>query len=333
MIDAENLPVQNNNLPIYGLNNLKEDILIFSDSVECPVKGCLNKVERQRQSFKRETRFQCPTHAIFISPSTFEYNTAHQNSLWTDLHDIELLNTILIYKRESRMGRDNSEDALTWNVFRFLHRTNTLSSFLGNLSNKDIRNPELILWSYSPNEKAQFKLLNKARLEFGESISRGSEPDIIILSGKVLYFIEAKLSAKNETTPSESNNRKAYETGGNNLFSKIFRSDYETIAITEKRYELMRYWLLGNWMAIQAGLDFEFYSLVLDSREQTVAADFDKLIVETNNRKFSRLTWEKIYSFISGLPNSHEKTIIIEYFRNKTIGYDSNGHIVKAFNL
>jgi len=318
---------------MYGLKELKPAIKIEENSVECPVKDCSIIVERQRQSFKRDQKYLCPIHKIYISPTTFEYETEQDNLLWLDHTDRQLYNEILKVKRESRIARDNSEDALTWNVMRFLDRQNLLPDFLSHISKKEIKNTELILWSYSPKEDSDWSLLNKARLEFGETIARGSEPDIIILSDKVLYFIEAKLTAKNETNPSDLNNRKKYETGGNNLFQRIFRSDYETVAIKEERYELMRYWLLGNWMAEQLGIDFELYSLVLQSQEQEIETEFDKHIIETPGRKFSRMSWEQIYYFVKSLPESREKQKMTEYFENKTIGYNFEGKIIKAFNI
>lgn len=204
---------------------------------------------------------------------------------------------------------------------------------MSQLSNKEIKDTELILWSYSPKEKSDLTLLNQARKEFGEAIARGSEPDIIIRTNKVLYFIEAKLTAKNETTPSELQNRKEYETGGDRLFQHIFKSDYETVAEKEKRYELMRFWLLGSWMAKKLSVDFEFYSLVMQSRELDIEATFGKHIIETTERQFSRLTWEQIYAFIKLLPDNKEKHIMTEYFENKTIGYNSISAIIKAFNV
>jgi hypothetical protein len=318
---------------MYGLKELKPAIKIEINSVECPIKGCSIKVERQRQSFKREQKYQCPTHKIYISPSTFEYETEKENLLWFDSSDKQLFEEIKKVKRESRIARDNSEDALTWNVMRFLDKKGLLPDFLTNLSGKQVNKAELILWSYSPNEKSDWSLLNKARVEFGETVSRGSEPDIIILTEKVLYFLEAKLTAKNETKPSDLQNRKKYETGGNKLFQQIFQSEYETIAYKEERYELMRYWLLGNWMAKQTGLDFELYSLVMQSREQDLESEFDKHLIETPERKFSRMTWEQIYEFVNTLPDSEEKQIMTDYFKNKTIGYSSEGNIIKAFNI
>jgi len=101
---------------MYGINKLKPKIKADNLTVECPVKNCLSIVERQHQVFKRESRFQCPIHKIYLSPSTFEYESKEDNLLWTDCEDISLLDKISKVKRESRMARENSEDALTWNV-------------------------------------------------------------------------------------------------------------------------------------------------------------------------------------------------------------------------
>ena len=185
-----------------GTEELKESIEITETTVECPVKGCTEKVERQRGGFKREERFKCPKHRIYISPTTFEYQSEMDNVLWKEKADIDLFNQIKTVKRESRIARDNSEDAVTWNVFRFLERNNlvesTLSSIIGSLLNSS----EVIYWSYSQRENSSYSGLNNAREEFGEEIRTGSEPDIIIKTDNALLFIEAKLTAGNETVPS-----------------------------------------------------------------------------------------------------------------------------------
>ncbi len=54
------------------VEELKERIEITETMVECPVKGCGEKVERQRVVFKEEDRFKRPKHNILISPWTFE---------------------------------------------------------------------------------------------------------------------------------------------------------------------------------------------------------------------------------------------------------------------
>lgn len=317
---------------MYGLNDLKSEIKIDGEKVECPVKGCSKKVHRQRKTFKREEIFFCHEHKIYISPSTFEYETEKENLLWTDIQDEQHFNEIKKVKRESRISRDNSEDALTWNVFRFLDKQKILSNFLSQLSGIEINESELILWSYSPSENSTWTLLNKARIEFGETITRGSEPDIIIKTDKVLYFIEAKLNAGNKTKPRDIQNRKKYETGGNELFSKIFKFDYEKIVKEDRRYELMRFWLLGCWIAEKLNLEFEFYSLVKKTRETDIETEFGKHINQSDRKKFARLTWEQIYDYIKTLENTEKQKLMIDYFVNKTVGY-TNGKLKKAFDF
>ena len=59
---------------MFGYDELKQKIVISKDTVECPVKNCDVKVQRQRRrdGNKRDDAFFCPKHEIYISPSTFE---------------------------------------------------------------------------------------------------------------------------------------------------------------------------------------------------------------------------------------------------------------------
>lgn len=317
-----------------GMEELKENIEITETTVECPVKGCIEKVERQREAFKREKRFKCPEHNIYISPTTFEYQSEADNILWKEKDDLNLLNQIKAVKRESRFARDNSEDAVTWNVFRFLERNDLIDSILSSIINFPLKSSELIYWSYSQKENSSWSELNKAREEFGEEIKRSSEPDVIIKTDNTLLFIEAKLTAGNETIPSVMSNSKRYETGGDNWFSKVFKSDYKTVAIVKKKYELLRFWLLGTWVAKQQDLDFYLVNLVLSERGKDIEAIFKRHLYENQRRKFIRITWEDIYHQISNSDLLRiDKDTMIKYFRNKTIGYDGNGKLQKAFSV
>ena len=58
---------------MFGLDDLKNSIVITETGVECPVRDCSETVKRQRRSFKTSKEFWCPIHNIYISPSTFEY--------------------------------------------------------------------------------------------------------------------------------------------------------------------------------------------------------------------------------------------------------------------
>ena len=171
--------------------------------------------------------------------------------------------------------------------------------------------------------------MNKAREEFGEKIKEGSEPDIIIKTDKTLFFIEAKLTAGNETDPSNIGNSKNYQTGGNNWFSEVMNSDYKTVAIDEKKYELLRFWLLGTWIAKQQDLDFYLINLVLSEREVDIETIFKTHIKENQRRKFLRTTWETIYEYISKNPSKNTVSMM-SYFKNKTLGYDGKWKIKKS---
>ena len=315
-----------------GIEDLKPKIKVTEAAVECPVKDCRSVVERQRHHFKKEDRFKCPTHNIYISPSSFEYQDYKDNLLWKDPEDIKLLDKIFKEKRESRMARDNSEDAVTWNVFRFLEKNNLIQGLLSSITGIRQEEPEIIYWSYSRREGGGWSILNKARGEFGEEEGRGSEPDVIIQTDKGIFFIEAKLTAGNNTTPSDKNNPKKYQTGGNNWFEKAFTSDYKTIAIAERKYELMRFWLLGTWMAEQARKEFYLINLVPEEREQDIELAFKKQIKENSKCKFLRLTWESIHKHISNLNAASDNEMMTKFFKNKTIGY-RNGVLQKAFQI
>ena len=319
---------------MYGLKDLKEKINITEDTVECPVKDCDVIVERQRNSFKREKRFYCPKHKIYISPSTFEYESETDNFLWKDRDGMELLKKIKTVKRESRMARDKSEDSLSWNVFRFLEKDQLLEKVMGAIVGVPIKSPEIIYWSYSQKDETSWPALNDARKYFGEKIRRGSEPDIIIKSENALFFIEAKLTASNKTTPTNLDDAKKYEERDKDYYSQIFKADLNTVAVQMKKYELLRFWLLGNWIAKEKNLYFYLIDLVLEEKDQDIESTFGQLIKQDKNKRFIRITWEDIYEQILNHGTSlNDSNKIIEYFKNKTIGYNGYGKLQKAFSI
>jgi hypothetical protein len=322
-----------------GISDLKGKIIVTDSQVECPVKNCIERVERQKQHFRKEEKYKCPEHNIYISPSTFEYETEFDNLLWTDNSDIDRFKKIKEVKRESRIARENSEDAVTWNVFRFLEKNDLLRGFLSTLTGQEYNTAELILWSYSPNQNETYRLLNKARTEFGEQVNLGSEPDIIVVTDKALFFIEAKVlagndtSGKGETLERHLNEPKRYITGGGNWFSNVFRSEYKAV-INDQKYELLRFWLLGTWMAEQLDTPFFLINLVMKEREKNIEQEFGAHILQNDDRVFKRIFWENIYDYVilSGISNK-DTEILKGFFKNKALGYNSDRELIKAFDV
>ena len=317
---------------MFGYQQLKQQIRATTTEVECPVNGCSNRVGRQHRFFRAEPLFQCPEHKIYISSTTFQYARPEDNILWRTLRHQELLEQISSVKRESRMAHDNSEDALTWNIFRYLEADNLLEKLLSGLTGKAQNQAELVYWSYSQNERDVWSKLKVARDEFGESQQRSSEPDLIAVTGRALIFLEAKLKSSNSTRPSDPKNRKKYLTGGQGWFKQVFTSDFDTVAIQERKYELLRFWLLGTWMASQMGRDFYLINIVPSEKETDIEERLVPHLNGAKNRQFKRLTWEEIYKWgAKHAPKSEAKERWMSYFENKTIGYDRRRHLRKAF--
>ena len=304
--------------------------------MECPVRDCPEKVPRQRKVFRHQEKFKCPRHHIYISPSTFEYQDELDNILWREPSDLNLFSKIKKVKRESRIARDNSEDAVTWNVFRFLQKAKLLPGLLTNLTGRPVHGCEPIYWGYSEAEDDVWSPLQQSRAEFETRPKSGSEPDIIIRCDNALFFIEAKLASGNKThlTTKDPNVKEKFVTGGNRWYSSVFRSDFDTVAIAKKKYELLRFWLLGTWIAHGLNLDFYLVNLVLSESEKTIEHLFRPHIKENEHRKFLRTKWEDIYHVIQDTQMSAEdKDTISKYFEEKTLGYDSQGRVQKAFSI
>lgn len=317
---------------MFGWSELKKQIRVLDGQVECPVNGCDKFVPRQSKVFKPLAQFQCPVHRIFISPSTFEYEDENANMLWTEENDIALWECIKTpgVKRESRLARDNSEDSVTWNVFRFLDKQRLLSKFVDLAAGENVGvDPQLIYWSFCQNSRKPWNSLLEAAKTFGENVARRSEPDLIIEDEKYIVFVESKWTSSNRTSPTNPDDPKMYESGGNGWFSQVFAhdTDFKKIAVEDSLYELMRLWLIGTWIAEHCHKMFILVNLVrAGSRaEVNIEKRFSKHIISAPNRHFVRLTWEEIYAKIvmpkSLLPDQEDAKTLAEYLREKTIGY------------
>lgn len=322
---------------MYGLDDLKPTIRVTEDQVECPVKGCAKRVERQRNVFRREDQFRCAKHNIYISPSTFEYGRLEDALLYPDKDLLELLRRMTGFKAESRMTRDNSEDALTVNVFWALRRLSLTAPVLSRLLNVPPVPPKMVFWSFDDDEGdhgSTWQPLAKARDEFGES-GQGTEPDLILLTDQTLIFVEAKLTASNKVPAKgkiekQLSSPKKYSTGGDGWFEHVFakNTSFEQL-VRDQKYELMRNWVLGSWIAKNLGRSFVLVNLVREEAEQEIEQSFGRYLNSQPDRRFKRLYWEEIFRdpLFAGTP---EAKPLLNYAAKTTIGY-RNGTLVKAF--
>lgn len=332
---------------LLGYTDLKKRLQVTETTVECPVIGCATVVRRCRRGEPlSQEAFKCPDHQVYLSPSTFEYVDESRNLLWNESADQELWKAFKSpgVKRECRVARDNSEDAVTWAVFRYLDRQKLLPQFVSLAGGKSAsETSRLIPWSYCDEAGCPWPPLVEATGLFGEVYERRSEPDIIIDASDVLIFVEAKFTSGNETTPSDPDNKKRYETAGDGWFTEVFApgQDYKSVAVALKRYELMRLWLIGSWIAQQQGKRFVLVTLVRANaqKEHDIESCFGDLIHSSSERTFKRVTWEEVYqSLVKPHRGSQDADLLAAYLGNKTMGYsaaDKGGEALlrKAFNI
>lgn len=313
---------------MFGWDDLKGRIEISDATVECPVKGCGRRVGRRaRKQPLRSQAFLCEGHRIYVSPSTFEYAAETENMLWHGEADLALWRAIQGVKRESRMARDNSEDALTWNVFRYLERHGLLGRFVEEATGcPAVGEPLLVYWSWCQRTCRAWQLLVDAAVGFGESRERRSEPDLIVEDDAAILFVENKLASGNRTTPSDPTNPKQYQTGFDAWFSTVFRpsSSFEAVAVEGKMYELMRLWLIGSRAAQEAGKRFVLMNVVREgaTAEADIESRFGLHALQDDGRRFVRMTWERIRDrVVLPGPAVPERDLLLAYLKGKTLGY------------
>jgi hypothetical protein len=265
--------------------------------------------------------------------------------LWTTDADLALWRAINApgVKRENRIARDNSEDAVTWNVFRFLELHGLVGEFIKLVVGETIaRTPRVIYWSYCQQSLQVWSPLLDAAQLFGENVEYRSEPDVVIDDDRILVFVENKFLA-GKPKPPKTRYRKRYTTAGPGWFAKVFSpsTTFEEMSVTDELYQLMRLWLLGSWIANRNGRRFLLLNVVRSQSEDAreTGARFGVYIAATPHRQFVMATWENIYAGLIRKVASPDSKRLSDYFANKTIGYPYNlegvptGVLQRAFTL
>jgi hypothetical protein len=316
---------------MYRIEDLKPHLGVTDTTVECPVRGCWNVVPRQRGSFVATRDYLCPDHGIFISPSTFEYADVRCNFPLIDDADWDLLHSqISVDKREThRLARERSEDAVTYNVFRSIERARRLPELCRLFTGTEQTSVELVYWSHSLSDGELLRLLQQARQAFFERSAGGSEPDLIAITPTDIVFIEVKLTSGNETTPSRPETLDLYHSAEDGWYDQVFSLDPYAVAITARKYELMRFWLLGSWMAERAGKRFTLISLTRGKQDTDLEERVVPLLRQNDGRAYAHWSWEAVARFAE----DHKSTRPVSaYLRSKSVGYDASGTLQKMLH-
>ncbi len=278
----------------------------------CPVGSC--RAELQHHQIGKRSQLLCPDHKIRVHLNTFVYQDALRNIRFErDYFERAILKNKL--KAEThRLGYENSEDALTWNVFAALARRKQLSALSRSLFQLDSDDePELYLWGLmvsldGPVPQNQFDALCAAREVFESNITRmHTEPDIMLyVPGKFLILVEAKFTSGNtvaewdasdvpgEKPKSPAGILQRYSAGrlppgsllappaGTPFFSQLYRNLVFAIRMAD---QLKVQWGLVNLTSKRA------YEKMSDDLTTFANA----VLPPESRQRFVRYTWEQLF--------------------------------------
>src|ERR1044071_2029032 len=295
--------VQWNTFPPYGKSNLKPGIAghyhhhdpdhIRDDRIICCIDGCQHWMNRRRKG--RTTDF-CPDHHISLSPDTYVHRKATQNLFV--LPEIFLQ----IRKTENRLTNENSEDALSWNVFVGFYALRALDQIFFALTGVQPKSePQLYLWGNCIQWDKCFRWpdLEKIQnhLEPGKRIK--TEPDIMLrVPRQALVLIEAKFRS-----PNSRYDKKASRCGrvANYFKNYVPRADCVDPFNREWIYsapsdqvleQLCRNSMFAHHLA-EPGEQVFLVNLVSSEFELQVEEQF-KLHLTEGQITFRRFTWEQL---------------------------------------
>jgi len=287
--------------------------------IRCHVKDCREVVLLAKGSQWKRTRDNlCPNHQLFIHRRTYRFDDTAmgwQRNFLATVRDTDHLEAIRRTKVEQRWGFENSEDALTWNVFRTFEKASKLPQLVKVLTGErlEMTGPiEVIPWGYHIG--GPWEPLEKARDFFERGKEIPTEPDIVLLNQSGLVFIEAKFGSLNK---GKEKDIKSYEKGG------FFKRHFTTRDLASVRYaQLVRHFLFAAWIAEQLGLSqFMLVNLVRRSSQQeagNTSPNFGRDYLKEPER-FRQGTWEEIYdAFLHSNDLSPEMDLLRRYFENKT---------------
>jgi hypothetical protein len=329
----------------FWLDDLKEERELSA----CPIKGCKNESVRTVR-VKTKDILCCEKHGLEIRAKTFVYynGDSHENKRQARLRNFLpggrrfLASHILDNKNKAeshRLGSENSEDALSWNVFGELYRRALIHLAYNFLTGENIEATQvkLFLWGLNidlSGDRAEFwPSLEKVRKGLEKGINRFlTEPDIMLLGPNKLVVIEAKFTSGNtvcvegEDVVSEKPKSRVglieRYIENNKLWQPVLcRQDVGA----KVHSQLLRMIVFASTMAQMNGLDWKVVNLVSRTQWKKGGArcrkgyDFEdprEFIPPKVRGHFQFLSWEELYNAI--LAKEPCATEIAEYMQKKT---------------
>lgn len=305
--------------------------------IRCFVRGC----EHWLCPPSRQGGGQvCPDHGIRChSSGTYSYADISRNLII----DANVFSKRVIghpFKYEtSRFNQENSEDAVTWNVFRSLQREGCLHHVANEVTRLDLlEEPQLFLWglALTGDTFEPWELLIEARQRFESDLPVRrplTEPDIALYSpGKYLILIEAKFTSSNPVYTDGP--RKSSSSLTKSELLDIYWDDELTLldrkrarAVARVHYQFWRNLVFAEWMARQGGNETAAYlgSLTRRGYETESCREFGDLLNGVFSERFSHFSWEQLLE--ASWTRTHTLDRLAAYMKSKT------AYLQRAFDI
>ncbi|MGO9574331.1 MAG: hypothetical protein ACLPTQ_08390 [Terriglobales bacterium] len=253
------------------------------------------------------------------------YDDFYENLLWQDANDRQRLDAILRGKRESRMGHEHSEDAVTWNMFRFLECHGLLSAAISNISACPPDEPLTVFWT--THDGCLWEPWRTCSDAFCEKSFARSEADLIFLwPQRMLVIVEAKFRSANCSDPKKRKDelRKSKRYIEQEQVAEYFNRDGAHEAVRDGYYELLRNWALGTHLAGTLGCEIFVLVNLLRKRHETIhgenpRAQFaDRACVLSPARNFVVAYWEDLIASALTLSGHADSELLIKWSKNKS---------------
>jgi hypothetical protein len=214
-------------------------------------------------------------------------------------------------ERDTRIANENSEDALTWNVFRSIEYLGLTGPVLGQLFGLG-REATIYYWMYPRSEPLWSPYADAWHaLEPGPR-RRHSEPDLVLVDEAHRRFVilEPKfgspvtgnrgpdwLVAKEYDQNRRTMIRRGYALGDPG--SQLLKSWEDSMR--QGFYQLTRQMLFGNYIGQQHGYTFHLYSLIspgTNPDNEGLCRTFQGLLTTAGQEHYGWLTWRQVYDAI-----------------------------------
>lgn len=315
----------------YGADDLCPDLHIEPGPpkrIRCFVRGCTQMLRPPQRSGGRGD--VCPEHGIRChSSGTYSYADVRRNLIVdADLFATRVLGHPFKYESD-RFNAENSEDALSWNVFRSLQNAKSLRSVAQLITGSEFNEePQLYLWGLRSSDDSfePWDLLISARERFEKNLPVKrplTEPDIALyLPGRYLILIEAKFTSPNPYYADGPRKNTVSLTKSELL--EIYWDDairsldrQKALAASRVHYQLWRNLVFAEWMSGLEGPHTQPFlaNLTREGHETTSCGEFRSLLSANEGSCFQHATWQQLGGKAT---NQVALSPLLNYLRNKT---------------